>query len=464
MSIASEITRLRNAKAALKESIEAKGVTVEDSAKLDEYPTLVDSIPQGGGGGVEEKDVNFYDYDGTCLYSYTKDKFLALSEMPALPDHSDEGLSNEGWNWTLEDCKEQVKETEGNNIAAIYEPTDGAIKIFIDITELNIPMFISLRCNNNNSVEIDWGDNSEKSTNSATGTINFEHNYQNLGIYTISIKCLRKNAIQINSYLFKDTYESDRGGCGRFVNKIFLSKNFSYYEPIFGINIKTISLPNILTNTTFKFTESKLTFIGIPNGFDICPNCGSTPLNNISFSKTIYNYPSYCLAETFLKGLYLPKNDAASIIVSNYAFNFKVKGKKLLVIPSNFKNILSLPAGFETIIFKGAITATKFPSDRTFLRVIIFEGTSTFSSAWYNGNYVLMKLVLPSTVTSINNASSGFYAKYNCLYLYANIPPTLSSSTFGFDKIYVPAESVEAYKTATNWSALADKIFPIPTE
>jgi len=48
MSIASEITRLQNAKAALKSSIEAKGVTVDPSATLDSYPELVDSIPTGG--------------------------------------------------------------------------------------------------------------------------------------------------------------------------------------------------------------------------------------------------------------------------------------------------------------------------------------------------------------------------------------------------------------------------------
>ena len=49
MSIASEITRLQNAKAALKSSIEAKGVTVDPSATLDSYSELVDSIPTGGG-------------------------------------------------------------------------------------------------------------------------------------------------------------------------------------------------------------------------------------------------------------------------------------------------------------------------------------------------------------------------------------------------------------------------------
>ncbi len=49
MSIASEITRLQNAKAALKSSIEAKGVTVPQDAKIDTYAELIDSIPTGGG-------------------------------------------------------------------------------------------------------------------------------------------------------------------------------------------------------------------------------------------------------------------------------------------------------------------------------------------------------------------------------------------------------------------------------
>lgn len=44
MSIATEITRLTNAKAALKTAIEGKGVTVSSSAKLDDYADLVDAI------------------------------------------------------------------------------------------------------------------------------------------------------------------------------------------------------------------------------------------------------------------------------------------------------------------------------------------------------------------------------------------------------------------------------------
>lgn len=49
MSIATEITRLQNAKSALKSAIENKGVTVPSSTKLDGYASLVNSIPSGGG-------------------------------------------------------------------------------------------------------------------------------------------------------------------------------------------------------------------------------------------------------------------------------------------------------------------------------------------------------------------------------------------------------------------------------
>lgn len=60
---------------------------------------------------------------------------------------------------------------------------------------------------------------------------------------------------------------------------------------------------------------------------------------------------------------------------------------------------------------------------------------------------------------------------YNCtsltsITINATTPPTLSNANaFGNTNncpIYVPAESVEAYKAATNWSTLADRIFAIP--
>lgn len=51
MSIQTEIDRLASAKAAIKTAIEGKGVTVADSANLDAFAALIDSIEAGGGGG-----------------------------------------------------------------------------------------------------------------------------------------------------------------------------------------------------------------------------------------------------------------------------------------------------------------------------------------------------------------------------------------------------------------------------
>lgn len=51
MSVQSEITRLQNAKAAIKAAIEGKGVTVPDTTLLDGMAALIESIEAGGGGG-----------------------------------------------------------------------------------------------------------------------------------------------------------------------------------------------------------------------------------------------------------------------------------------------------------------------------------------------------------------------------------------------------------------------------
>lgn len=50
MSVQSEITRLTNAKAAIKAAIEGKGVTVPDATLLDGMASLIASIEAGGGG------------------------------------------------------------------------------------------------------------------------------------------------------------------------------------------------------------------------------------------------------------------------------------------------------------------------------------------------------------------------------------------------------------------------------
>lgn len=65
MTIASEITRLQGAKADLKTSIEAKGVTVPSSATIDTYSGYVDQIQQGG--EVLKDDVLKWDTSGLAV-------------------------------------------------------------------------------------------------------------------------------------------------------------------------------------------------------------------------------------------------------------------------------------------------------------------------------------------------------------------------------------------------------------
>ena len=54
MAISDEITRLTNAKAAIKTAIEGKGVTVPSATLLDGYAALITSIPTGGSSGLPD--------------------------------------------------------------------------------------------------------------------------------------------------------------------------------------------------------------------------------------------------------------------------------------------------------------------------------------------------------------------------------------------------------------------------
>ena len=52
MSIQTELTRIINARAAIKTAVEGKGVTVPDGTLLDGMASLIESIQAGGGGEV----------------------------------------------------------------------------------------------------------------------------------------------------------------------------------------------------------------------------------------------------------------------------------------------------------------------------------------------------------------------------------------------------------------------------
>ena len=144
--------------------------------------------------------------------------------------------------------------------------------------------------------------------------------------------------------------------------------------------------------------------------------------------------------------------------------------------------ITDLPSGGgnEDLIdlIEGDITTLNIP-----------DGTTKIGNYAFNDCSSLTSVTIPNSVTSIGNSafnrcssltdvtigngvtSIGNGAFYNCsrltsVTIKATTPPTLGGNPFGNTNncpIYVPAESVDAYKAATNWSAYADRIQAIPT-
>lgn len=72
--------------------------------------------------------------------------------------------------------------------------------------------------------------------------------------------------------------------------------------------------------------------------------------------------------------------------------------------------------------------------------------------------------VIPSTVTYIGAGVFRVLTSITTATCLPTTPPTLANTNAfnSVTKIYVPAESVEAYKTASVWSGIASKIYPIP--
>ena len=226
MSIQTELTRITNAKAAIKTAIEGKGVTVPAGTLLDGMASLIDSIPAGstpilqsksvtytangtdiitpddgydglssvdvtvdvsGGGGIGASakwdDVTFVDYDGSVLYSYSLAEAQALTELPTLPSH--DGLVCQGWNWTLEAIKSLNRPV---TVGAMYITDDGATRLHIRIAtvgRMTVPLYIGQTVAN--GVSIDWGDGSTTQTLSGTGNVNTFHTYAEPGDYVISL-------------------------------------------------------------------------------------------------------------------------------------------------------------------------------------------------------------------------------------------------------------------------------------
>ena len=102
MSIQTELTRITNAKAAIKTAIEGKGVTVPEATLLDGMASLIESIEAGGGGGnlvtgevTFESDLNLYHK------SLTIDTGLVTATAAMIIAKNDSSLPSTSYIWIL---------------------------------------------------------------------------------------------------------------------------------------------------------------------------------------------------------------------------------------------------------------------------------------------------------------------------------------------------------------------------
>lgn len=412
MSIATEIQRLQTAKAGIKSAIEAKGVTVGSSLTLDDYPQKIAEIPTGSSvQEAEENDVNFYDYDGFRVASYSKSDFANLTELPANPTHA--GLTAQGWNWALADAKTVVAQQGMLDIGQMYVTDDGKTRLYITLASmerLTLPLYF--RQSVSEGVEVDWGDGSAVETIVGSDKVNTTHTYANIGDYVVTLNPLNNCTLELgddsntngvvgaaattNQHILSSLTKAEIGR-----NVINLGKSAFYYCR----KISTISLPN--TITTFGnncFTAcSGLSFICLPNSM--------TTLS-------------------------------ANSIRECYKINISIG------------NVVSFSIGLAT-----------FQGDYSLTRLIIPE------VATLNGNllmycYSLTVIYIPNTVTSIGNYAFFNMSSMRAFHFLGNNPPTLGTNNFtnlpSDCRIYVPRSEnqtvLNAYKTETNWLAFASII------
>ena len=161
----------------------------------------IKSAMAGGSNPVAaEKDVNFYDYDGTCRYSYTATEFADLTALPDNPAHK--GLTSQGWNWSLSDAKTYVTNYGRLNVGQMYasDTPNGATLLHIRLCEGRLKPYLGLTGNSSGTaVSIDWGDNSvAESVTLNSSTVYTPHEYATADEYVIAIT-VTNGSISFNS-------------------------------------------------------------------------------------------------------------------------------------------------------------------------------------------------------------------------------------------------------------------------
>ena len=295
--------------------------------------TVTVEVPTSGGASVSPKDVNFYDYDGTILHSYTVEEAQALTELPELP--TQKGLICQGWNYDLETIKAH---NSALDVGATYITVDGKTRLYIKIAaegRMTVPLYFNQTVAN--GVTIDWGDGSATETLSGTENVNTSHTYASIGDYVISLNvaegCTLGLGHNSSSYCVMGSSNTN-------INKVYCNMlqkveigsnvtSIGQYAFNYCYSLASIVIPNSVTSissSAFRYCYS-LTSIVMPNSvtsigdnvFDNCYSLASIVIPNSVTSIGQYAF-NYCYS---LASIVIP-NSVTSISSSAFEYCYSV--------------------------------------------------------------------------------------------------------------------------------------------
>ena len=479
---------------AIGDSIRAKtGKT--DMISPQNMPTEIASIQAGSGSGpsspVSSNDVTFYDYNGTVIASYSLEEAQALTALPDGPTH--EGLTFQGWNYTLEKVKAF---TRSMNVGAMYITNDGKTRLYIHIADKSrstVPLYISQTVAN--GVTIDWGDGSTTETLAGTGNVSTFHTYSEAGDFTISLTvadgCILGFETDSPSYSIMGANDKSGKVYCNMLQKVEIGSGVtSIGANTFNncYSLSSITIPDGVTNIgDYAFSNCRsLSSITIPDGVTnigdyAFSNCRS--LSSIIIPDGVTNIGDYAFLYCYsLSSIIIP--DGVTNIVSNmfnscyslssiiipdgvtsigdYAFS-GCYALPSIIIPDGVTSIggsaFSSCSSLSNITIPDGVTSIgsrAFQQCTSLSSIIIPDGVTNIVSNMFNGCCSLSSIIIPDGVTSI-----GSYAFSDCYgvaeyHLKPTTPPTLLN-TNAFKNIpsdciiYVPQGSLEAYQTESNW-------------
>ena len=376
----------------------------------------VESMSGGSGGGdasVSEKDVNFYDYDGTCLYAYSVEEAQALTELPKLPEH--DGLICQGWNWNLDDIKAHNRAV---NVGAMYITDDGTTRIYITLHEGRTSPMLGVSVTG--TVTVDWGDGTEPDvlTSSPYAAMKWtpNHDYAAAGDYVIQLtvdgtmRFSGDSMSNTGAYLLRHANASD-------------SRNKAYFSAIRKVEIGD----NVSLNSYAFHGCRSLESVTIPNSVTTIPQtvfggCDSLASVTIPDSVTTFGTSLFVNCDS-LRSVVIPNSVEA---ITNQCF-YGCYSLASVTIPDSVKHI----------------DGSAFRDCNTLTSVTIPDGVSLASQAFYN-------------CVSIR------YYDFTKHIAVPTIADTYAFNGIATDcEIRVPAALYDEWIAATNWATYASKIVAV---